>query len=91
MKSGLRELSDCGQRQTFPSLAIVSILCDVFYVTGINLHTVAHFSLTEPHALSLETKVIIGTDLSQFLKYSSLPTIEMVARYRIGSPESEFE
>ena len=61
----------------FPSLAIVIIFCEIFHVTGINLHTAAHFSLTEPHAPSLETKVIIGTDLSQFLQYSSLTTIEM--------------
>jgi len=44
-----------------------------------------------PHAPSLETKVLIGTDLSQFLQYSLLPTIEMVLPYRIGSPQSEFE
>jgi len=72
----------------FPSLAIVIIFCEIFHVTGINLHTVAHFSITEPHAhsitephaQSLETKVIIGTDLSQFLQYSPLPTIEMAVR-----------
>ena len=75
----------------FPSLAIVIIFCNVFHVTGINLHMVAHFSLTEPHAPSLETNEIIGTDLSQFLQYSWLPKIVMVARYRIGSPESELE
>jgi len=52
---------------------------------------VAHFSLTETCAPNLVTKVILGTDLSQFLQYSLLPTREMVARYQIGSPDSDFD
>ena len=57
----------------YVSLAIVIIFCNVFYVIEINSHTVAHFSLTEPHAPSLETKVIIGTDLSQFYNIREYP------------------
>jgi hypothetical protein len=48
--SGLRELSATARGNLAPSLAIVIIFCNIFCVAGINLHTVAHFSLTEPHA-----------------------------------------
>jgi len=61
MKSGLRELSSRTRGNLAPSLAIVIIFCNVFSVTGINLHTAAHFSLTESRAPNLETKVILGT------------------------------
>ena len=70
------------------SLAIVIIFCDVLYVIGINLYTVAPFILTETHATNMETYAIIASDLSKFLQYSLL---QSVVRYRIGSPESEFE
>jgi len=70
MKPGHGNCQTRARGTFFVSLAIIVIFCNVFYVIGINLHTVAHFSPTEPHAPSLETKVIIGTDLSQFLQYS---------------------
>jgi hypothetical protein len=44
----------------------------VFYIFGIDLFTVALFSLTEPHAKGLVSKVILGTDVLQFLQYSLL-------------------
>jgi hypothetical protein len=72
VNSGLRELSDGRQRQPIFSVAIVIIYCNVFYVTEVNLHTAAHFYLTEPHDSKLETKVIIGTELSQ------VPTILVI-------------
>jgi len=63
----------------------------MLYVIGTNLYTVVPFIITEPPAPSLVTKVILGTDLSQFLRHLLLPTPEVVARYRIGSPDSVFE
>lgn len=75
-KSGLRELSARASGKLAPSLAIVIIFCNVFCVTGINLYKDALFSLTEPYVPSLVTKVILGTDLSQFLQYLFLPTRE---------------
>ena len=56
-----------------------------------NLHTFVLFSLTEPRAPSLVRNVILRNDLSQSLQYYLLPIWEKVVRYRIRSPESEFE
>ena len=61
----------------------------MFFLT--KLYTVALFSLTEPHAPSLVRKVILGTDISQFLQCLLLHIREMVACYRIGSPDSVYE
>jgi len=44
-----------------------------------------------PYAPRLIRKVNIGKDLSKFLQYLLLFTQEMVARYRIWSPESKIE
>jgi len=70
MKSGHGNCQTKARGTFYVYLVIVIIFCNIIYVIGINLHTVAHLSPTDPHAPSLETKVIIGTDLSQFLQYS---------------------
>jgi hypothetical protein len=64
MKYGPIKLSDLGQRQHLPFSSLGNYFINAFYVIANILHTDAHFSLTEPHSPSLETKVIIGTDLS---------------------------
>jgi len=51
-------------------------------------------SLTEPHAQSLLRKVILGTDLSQFLQYSLLRIRDggvlpdQVSRFQVREPDS---
>jgi hypothetical protein len=57
---------------------------------GLNLHLVAlSLLLLNPYAPEIN-KVILGTDLAQFLQ-CLLFTQEMVACYQIRSPDSEFE
>ena len=81
------DLGNCQARATenlAPSLTSVIIFCNIYPLfVGINFYTV-HL------AFSLWT-LILGTDLLQFLHYSLLRLREMVARYRIRSPDSEFE
>jgi len=54
-------------------LTIVIFFCNIFYIFGIDLFTVAVFSLTEPHAPCLLSKLILETDVLQFLQYSYYP------------------
>lgn len=54
-------------------LAIIIFFCNIFYILGIELFTVAIFSLIEPHALYLLRKLILETDVLQFLQYSYYP------------------
>jgi hypothetical protein len=73
---------------------LLLFLRNISYVFGINLYTVSSLSLAEPRAQSLLRKVILGTDLSQFLQYSllrirdggTLP--EQVSRIRVREPDS---
>ena len=64
MKSELKELLVRVGGKFAASLVTVIVFRNIWRVMEINLYKVALFTLIEPPAPSLGTKVIIGTDIS---------------------------